>query len=66
MLRKTKTVRQFHSELVLQGIHGDDIWPNTQAGNSCYISVTIIKIRKPNQPLEHGKGQIHKLELSAS
>ena len=42
------------------------MWPNTQAGNGCSISVAIIKIRKPNQPPKHVKGQTHKLEFPAS
>lgn len=25
-----------------------------------------MKVRKPNQPLKHGKGQVHKLDLPAS
>ena len=32
-----------------------EIWPETQAGSNYCISLTIIKIRKPNQPLRaHG------------
>ena len=47
----------------------EEIWPEAQAGSNYCISLTIIKIRKPNQPLRaHGAwaDQICRLGLPTS